>query len=117
MIEQKDSKAHGCDKRTLFRKDVTLQGYVESRIGALPIVIHNISEGGLGFSLVGKNMPHKNASIVVTFTLDDHKKTYIETDVRVRHCNGNYCGGEIAKNGMYSAVVKAIGFYLRVPQM
>ena len=96
--------------RQAYRKEVNLLG-ICSKDGRSkePIVIENISAGGVGFKLNRGNL--KEGDIVeIKFTLDDNRRSVVSENVIVRLVRDRYVGAQFLDPGVHSQ--KLLGFYL-----
>lgn len=98
--------------RRMYRKSTNLKGSylntsLDNEVGMM--IVRDVSMGGIGFEVVGKNRIEKDHELNVTFTLDDSHSSIIKRQVVVRIVNGNYVGCEFTHAFEYN---KALGFYL-----
>ena len=98
--------------RKLYRKSTNLKGsYINITLGNEPgiMTVKDVSMGGIGFEVTGKNRIAKDHELLVTFTLDDAHSSVIKKQVVVRIVNGNFVGCEFIHAHEYD---KALGFYM-----
>jgi hypothetical protein len=98
--------------RKTYRKSTSLKGsYInltlENETGLM--MVKDVSMGGIGFEVIGKNHIEKGHELVVTFTLDDTHSSVIKKQVVARIVVGNFVGCEFLHAHEYD---KALGFYL-----
>lgn len=100
------------DFRRHYRKQDNLTGYyaVTNGIGGGVIHIHNISRGGMGFTVSGIHAIHLGHLIELTFELNDKKRTRLKKNAIVRSVNANRIGCEFLDE---TPLEKALGFYLQ----
>ena len=102
------------DFRHHYRKTTTLGGTYEiisqGGTGGGIIHIHNISRGGLGFTISGQHYIEKDQELHVEFQLNDKKKTVLKKQVVVRSVQQNTIGCEFKWD---VEMDKALGFYLQ----
>lgn len=99
------------DARRHYRKPVHLRGIfkVDGSERTYPMIVENISLSGIGIRtpFVDKLKPEEK--ILVSFNLDDSKKSLIERAAIVKHVNDHYAGLEFVQDRAYD---KVLGFYL-----
>lgn len=71
--------------------------------------IENISMHGAGFSAMGRHRIEKNARIILGFTLDNPKRTWIEKTGVVQLVEGSYLGLRFDEP---ASTDRELGFYL-----
>ena len=102
------------DFRQFYRKPTDLPGIYKTLKpaghGGGAIHIKNISQGGLGFTISGFNNIEIGHRLLVTFQLDDRKKTPLKKEVVVQSISDNFIGCRFASGQAYE---KEIGFYLK----
>jgi 3-hydroxymyristoyl/3-hydroxydecanoyl-(acyl carrier protein) dehydratase len=86
---------------------------VPPAFGSGILCILNISKQGVGFT-IGSSVKRSNPivpgqKIMITFQLDDRKRTTIEKTITVRVVDDHYVGGEFEITQAYD---KNLGFYL-----
>lgn len=100
--------------RKHFRKQISLPGtyVITNPPGAGGGVNHirNISRGGLGFSVSGRNPLQKDQIIDLTFTLNDKKMTQIRKRAKVRSVKNNLIGCQFDEK---DELGKELGFFLQ----
>ncbi len=102
------------DFRRYFRKPTDLPGFYRivkpPGMGAGEINIKNISLGGIGFTVSGKNRIEVGQTLSLDFTLDDKKKTRLKKEMIVQSIEGDFIGSRFSDNELFE---KELGFYLR----
>lgn len=102
------------DFRRFYRKETDLPGIYRTLKpaghGGGSIHIKDISQGGLGFSVDGINTIEKGHILMVSFELDDKKKTALRKEVVVQSVSGDIVGCRFSANQPYE---KELGFYLK----
>lgn len=102
------------DFRQFYRKPTDLPGIYKTikpaGHGGGSIHIKNISQGGLGFTISGVNTIEKGHRLMITFQLDDKKKTPLKKEVEVQSVTDNFVGCRFVSGQAYE---KEIGFYLQ----
>jgi hypothetical protein len=102
------------DFRRHYRKNVSLTGSYEitrpGGVGGGLMQIHNISRGGLGFTISGQHRIAKDQELRIEFQLNDKKKTVLKKQVVVKAVQQNTVGCQF-KCG--DEMDKALGFFLR----
>jgi hypothetical protein len=98
--------------RKAYRKKVDLKGsYIKSneedQLGRIAVL--NISRRGIGFKTLAKHDLSQGDEIKINFTLDDERRSEIETRGIVRSTNGDYVGCEFIDQENLSG---DLGFYL-----
>jgi hypothetical protein len=98
--------------RKLYRKSTSLKGsYInlslDNETGMM--MVKDVSMGGIGFEVIGRNRIVKDHELMVTFTLDDTHSSVIKKQVVARIVVGNFVGCEFLHAHEYD---KALGFYL-----
>lgn len=107
--------------RKFYRKATNLEGtyhvlFDERNIPALSLAkkiincrIENISMHGAGFSALGRHRIEKNARLILGFTLDNPKRTWIEKIGVVQLVEGPYLGLRFDEP---ASTDRELGFYL-----
>jgi len=100
------------EQRKIYRKNTELNGRfvnlsLDNDRGSM--VVNDISMGGLGFTVTGRNRVETDHDLEVTFTLDDSHSSVISKQVIVRIVRKNFVGCEFRHAHEYD---KALGFYL-----
>jgi len=107
--------------RKFYRKSTNLEGtyhvlFDERDIPDLSLArktincrIENISMHGAGFSALGRHRIEKNARIILGFTLDNPKRTWIEKTGVVQLVEGSYLGLRFDEP---ASTDRELGFYL-----
>jgi len=72
-------------------------------------LIENLSMHGAGFSTMGRHRIEKNARLILGFTLDTPKRTWIEKTGVVQLVDGTYVGLQFDEP---ASTDKELGFYL-----
>ena len=102
------------DFRRHFRKQISLPGtYLIAGKGAGGggvIHIHNISRGGLGFTVSGMHRIEEGNELQLEFQLNDKKKTPLKKQAIVRSVRINAIGCQFKDSGELD---KALGFFLQ----
>ena len=101
--------------RRHYRKQVCLTGSFEATskngIERGPITIHNISRGGLGFTVSDLHRIQKDQEVLLEFQLDDKKKTILKKRVTIKAVQQN---GLIGCQFIDQADLdRDLGFFLR----
>ena len=100
------------DFRRHYRKDTDLLGMYKaispSGTGG-SIQINDISQSGLGFTVEGTHFIEKDHTLLISFELDDKRKTKLEKKVIVQSVDGVFIGCQFIEEQAYS---KELGFYL-----
>ena len=101
--------------RKNLRKKTDLAGTChkasEHKSLSVECLIVNLSFRGIGIKLLQPVNIVKGSQLVVSFVLDDTKKTLVERKLLVRHLEDNYIGGEFV-DFEGDNFDKHIGFYL-----
>ncbi len=98
--------------RRAYRKQVNLSGsYSFGRGEWLSMKVVDISKGGMGFETITPQTIKPGNTLRVKFTLDDSKRSEIESNVNVRIVRNKFVGCEFTGN-MQQEQEKALGFYL-----
>ena len=98
--------------RRHYRKPTELQGFYRITSeggGGGSASIHNVSRGGLGFTVSGKHNIRIGQKALIDFVLDNHKSTRLSKEVEIRAVNDNYIGCEFISHQPFE---KDLGFYL-----
>ncbi len=102
------------DFRQFYRKPTDLPGMYKTLKpaghGGGVILIKNISQGGLGFTVSGVNTIEVGHRLQVSFQLDDKKQTSLKKEVVVQSVSGDFIGCRFTSGQIYE---KEIGFYLK----
>jgi len=98
--------------RKMYRKDTNLNGQfvnisLNNERGAM--LVTDVSMGGIGFTVVGRNRIEVDHELEVTFTLDDSHSSVISKQVEVKIVRDKFVGCEFRHAHEYD---KALGFYL-----
>jgi len=97
-----------------YRKETNLSGTytiaTPGEVGGGPIIIHNISWEGIGFTCTAPHHLERLMTVHLDFTLDDKKKTRLKKEATIRLIEKNYIGCQFVDT---AAEEKALGFYLR----
>ncbi|SMC26602.1 PilZ domain-containing protein [Desulfacinum hydrothermale DSM 13146] len=99
------------ERRRYYRKRVHLPGYYSktSAPGEQPMVVKDISLGGLRFETLEEHELKKGDVVLVRFRLDDTARTAINRPVVVRFVGHQVVGAEYFKD---DPIDKALGIYL-----
>ncbi|MHB8808542.1 MAG: PilZ domain-containing protein [Desulfobulbaceae bacterium] len=101
------------DFRQHYRKGTDLSGTFRSitppGMGG-DIHIKDISVSGIGFTVNGMQFLERGHTLILTFTLDDKKKTTLSKEVVVRSVQGDFVGCRFVETKAYE---KELGFYLK----
>ena len=96
--------------RKAYRKATYLLGTCRRPASdPLPVVIENLSLGGVGFSLDPDKKLRVGERITISFLLDDARKTPVTRRATVRHVHDGYAGCEFHS---HSCSDGDLGFYL-----
>ncbi len=96
--------------RKAYRKATYLLGtFRRPASDPLPVVIENLSLGGVGFSLDPDKKLLVGERITISFSLDDARKTPVTRRATVRHVHDGYAGCEFQS---HSGSDRDLGFYL-----
>lgn len=99
--------------RNSYRKSVSILGEFSTLPPDIPderaMKISDLSRGGLRFQMLDPIIVKKDDRLLVTFHLDDRKRTRIHKNVVVRYANKDILGCEFAELSLYE---KELGFYL-----
>jgi len=102
------------DFRRSYRKPTDIPGTYKTLKpaghGGGVIHIKNISQGGLGFSVSGMNTIEKGHRLLVSFQLDDKRRTSLKKEVIVQSVSDNFVGCRFISGQAYE---KELGFYLK----
>ena len=102
------------DFRRFYRKPIDISGMYKSlkplNLGGGTIHIKNISQGGLGFTVSGMNTIEKGHRLLVSFELNDKKKTFLRKEVVVQSVSNDFVGCRFSSHQAYE---KELGFYLQ----
>ncbi len=98
--------------RKMYRKDTNLHGQfvnisLNNERGAM--LVTDVSMGGIGFTVVGRNRIEVDHELEVTFTLNDSHSSVISKQVEVKIVRDKFIGCEFRHAHEYD---KALGFYL-----
>ena len=100
--------------RRHYRKQTDLGGTYRilstGAAGGGPIAIHNISRGGIGFSVSGTHNLQVGHRAQVDFLLDNRKQSRMQKTVVIRTIRQNHIGCQFEEN---QAFEKDLGFYLQ----
>lgn len=98
--------------RRAYRKQVNLSGsYSFGRGEWFSMKVLDISKGGIGFETMSPQDIKPGNSLRVKFTLDDSKRSEIESNAIVKIVRHKFVGCEFRGN-MQQEQEKALGFYL-----
>ncbi|MBW2467016.1 MAG: PilZ domain-containing protein [Deltaproteobacteria bacterium] len=108
----KESYLVNLELRKMYRKSTNLKGSymntsLDNEVGMM--IVKDVSMGGVGFEVIGKNRIKEDHELTVTFTLDDTHSSVIKKQVVVRIVNNKFVGCEFTHAFEYN---KALGFYL-----
>jgi len=108
----KESYLVNLEFRKGYRKSTNLKGrYInlslDNEVGSL--IVKDVSMGGIGFEVIGRNRIEKDHELDITFILDDTHASVIRKQVVARIVRGNFVGCEFLHANEYD---KALGFYL-----
>ena len=96
--------------RQQYRKKVNLVGtYSKNGGNREPMVIENISVGGVGFNVTKGNL-EKGDIVEIEFRLDDNKRSVISEKVVVKLVRDRHVGAEFLSPSVHTE--KLLGFYL-----
>lgn len=102
------------DFRRFYRKATDLPGRYKTlnplNHGSGTVHIVNISQGGLGFIVSGINTIETGHRLLLSFELDDKKKTRLEKEVVVQSVSDDFIGCRFSSSQAYE---KELGFYLK----
>ena len=102
------------DFRQFYRKPTDLKAMYKTLKpaghGGGVVQIKNISQGGLGFTISEVNTIEVGQLLLITFQLDDKKKTSLKKEVIVQSVSDNFVGCRFTTGQAYE---KEIGFYLK----
>ncbi len=103
------------DFRRYFRKPTDLPGFYRiikppGIMGFGDINVKDISLGGIGFTVSGKNRIEVGQTLSLDFTLDDKKRTMLKKEVIVQSIEGDFVGSYFSDNELFE---KELGFFLR----
>lgn len=101
------------DSRKHYRKPVNLPGnykIIRGGFGGGVMHVHNISMGGVGFTVSGAHQLKPGQTVTLDFQLTDKNKTQLSKKVLVKSVNGNNIGSEFSRDQIIN---KALGFFLR----
>lgn len=102
------------DFRQQHRKPTTLPGAFTclqpAGIGSGKMTVEDISQGGVGMTVSERHDLQIGCILILSFKLDDKKKTLLEKKAVVRTIHGNFIGCEFIDRELYE---KEIGFYLK----
>ena len=102
------------DFRQFYRKPTDLPGMYKTLKplghGGGVIKIKNISQGGIGFTVSGTNTIEVGHRLMISFQLDDKKKTALNKEVVVQSVSDDFIGCCFESDQAYE---KEIGFYLK----
>jgi hypothetical protein len=98
--------------RKMYRKDTNLNGQftnlsLNNEKGSM--LVKDVSMGGIGFTVIGRNRIQKEHELEVVFTLDDAHSSVIKKQVVVKIVRDKFVGCEFLSAYEYD---KALGFYL-----
>jgi hypothetical protein len=98
--------------RKMYRKDTNLDGNfvnlsLDNARGVM--IVKDVSMGGIGFTVIGRNTIQPGHELEVTFTLDDANHSVISKQVMVRVVRDKFVGCEFKHAHEYD---KSLGFYL-----
>jgi transcription elongation factor Elf1 len=98
--------------RKMYRKDTNLNGQfvnlsLNNERGTM--LVTDVSMGGIGFTVIGRNRIQIDHDLEVTFTLDDSHSSVISKQVTVKIVRDKFIGCEFRHAHEYD---KALGFYL-----
>ena len=98
--------------RKMYRKDTNLNGQfvnlsLNNERGTM--LVTDVSMGGMGFTVIGRNRVQVDHDLEVTFSLDDSHSSVISKQVTVKIVRDKFVGCEFRHAHEYD---KALGFYL-----
>ena len=98
--------------RKMYRKDTNLNGQfvnlsLNNERGTM--LVTDVSMGGMGFTVIGRNRVQVDHDLEVTFSLDDSHSSVISKQVTVKIVRDKLVGCEFRHAHEYD---KALGFYL-----
>ncbi len=98
--------------RKMYRKDTNLNGQfvnlsLNNERGTM--LVTDVSMGGMGFTVIGRNRVQVDHDLEVTFSLDDSHSSVISKQVTVKIVQDKFVGCEFRHAHEYD---KALGFYL-----
>jgi hypothetical protein len=96
----------------MYRKDTNLNGQfvnlsLNSERGAM--LVTDVSMGGIGFTVIGRNRIQIDHDLEISFSLDDSHSSVISKQVIVKIVQDKFVGCEFRHAHEYD---KALGFYL-----
>ncbi len=98
--------------RKMYRKDTNLNGqYINISLNNErgSMLVTDVSMGGIGFTVIGRNRIEVDHELEVTLTLDDSHSSVISKQVLVKIVRDKFVGCEFRHAHEYD---KALGFYL-----
>ena len=102
------------DFRRYFRKQISLPGtYIitsDGGVGGGVIHIHNISRGGLGFTVSGLHRIEEGQEVLLEFQLNDRKKSALRKPAMVKSVCQNAVGCQFKDN---AELDRDLGFFLQ----
>jgi hypothetical protein len=101
----------------MFRKSTSLKGkYTNLSLDddSGPMIVQDVSMGGIGFEILGEILLEKEHDLEVTFTLDDKDSSFIRKLVVVKIVKGRYVGCEFKSSFGYD---KALPFHIKHSQL
>ncbi len=99
--------------RKHYRKPAELKGIYRITSeggGGGSASIHNVSRGGIGFTVSGKHNISVGQRALVDFVLDNVKSTKLTKEVEIRSVSNNYIGCQFISHQPFE---KDLGFYLQ----
>lgn len=107
-----ESYSVSLELRKMYRKDTNLNGQfvnlsLNNERGTM--LVTDVSMGGIGFTVIGRNRIQIDHDLEVTFTLDDSHSSVISKQVIVKIVQDKFVGCEFRHAHEYD---KALGFYL-----
>jgi len=99
--------------RKHYRKPTDLRGLYRITSeggGGGSVSIHNVSRGGIGFTVSGKHNIQIGQKALIDFVLDNTKSTRLTKEVEIRSVSNNYIGCQFISQQPFE---KDLGFYLQ----
>jgi hypothetical protein len=105
------------DRREHYRKPLRVAGTVHTKKHkAMSVQMNNVSKMGAQFKVhhdPQENIFKENGLIVISFCLDDRRRSEITDVYRVKNINGKTVGAELVAEVRFSDATKNKGFWLR----
>ena len=99
--------------RKHYRKSTELKGIyriISEASGGGPVVIHDLSRDGLGFSVSGVHSIRVGQRAQIDFVLDNGKNTRLSKECEIRSVSDNHIGCQFIAHQPFE---KDLGFYLQ----